>query len=444
LPEYSLDGLNDDRGCSFLTHGGYMKIEKKVLVGALKVLGKVSSPTLTKAMKRQVRFQGVDGTVIATMTGDSEVVALRLTAESEEDFDFSIQYMALREMVRTGGRVLDLQGETMTCPANAVVPSEAVEVDLPDNFTTLLRMATSVVDRFETRRVLQGINLSPEGITATDGKQLLHLPVAWSMKKKTTIPLPYALLMIHSKRPGKLYCWEDRFKIETGNFSWIGRSLGEYPNWRQVVPDHNSLDYQITLHETERVLEFLKTVPDFPPYHCIRIEITPNEVVIVPTDFPEMKFKTNADFIGTTPKTALMLNKDVLTRMLQQGYRIFRANSDGMMPVLAEGGLGKYVVMPIRLACPATVPVPCPNQSKHSVQEEPTMDEMNKKPEPEPVNAFDELNANVEDLRAKLKSLCEDSTVLVRKIKEAALQQKQKEREFVQAKRAIERIKMAI
>jgi hypothetical protein len=72
------------------------------------------------------------------------------------------------------------------------------------------------------------------------------------------------------------------------------------------------------------------------------------------------------------------------------------------------------------------------------------MDEMNKKPESEPANAFDELNANVEDLRAKLKSLCEDSTVLVRKIKEAALQQKQKEREFIQAKRAIKRIKMAI
>ena len=62
----------------------------------------------------------------------------------------------------------------------------------------------------------------------------------------------------------------------------------------------------------------------------------------------------------------------------------------------------------------------------------------------EPVNPMEELNLSIEDLRGKLKTLLDESALLARKVKEAVLQQKQREREFVQAKRAIERIKMAI
>ena len=60
------------------------------------------------------------------------------------------------------------------------------------------------------------------------------------------------------------------------------------------------------------------------------------------------------------------------------------------------------------------------------------------------VTPLDELNTNVEEFRNKLKLLLDESTVLIRKVKEVALQQKQKERDFIQAKRAIERIRMAI
>ena len=59
-------------------------------------------------------------------------------------------------------------------------------------------------------------------------------------------------------------------------------------------------------------------------------------------------------------------------------------------------------------------------------------------------NPLDELNANVEELRGKLKLLLDESGILIRKVKEVALIQKQKERDFLQARRAIERIRMAI
>ena len=59
-------------------------------------------------------------------------------------------------------------------------------------------------------------------------------------------------------------------------------------------------------------------------------------------------------------------------------------------------------------------------------------------------NPLDELGTAIEDFKLKIKAMFEESTVLSRKVKEVALIQKQKERDFIQARRAIERIRMAI
>ena len=59
-------------------------------------------------------------------------------------------------------------------------------------------------------------------------------------------------------------------------------------------------------------------------------------------------------------------------------------------------------------------------------------------------NPLDELGAAVEEFKLKIKAMFDESTALSRKVKEVALIQKQKERDFIQARRAIERIRMAI
>ena len=59
-------------------------------------------------------------------------------------------------------------------------------------------------------------------------------------------------------------------------------------------------------------------------------------------------------------------------------------------------------------------------------------------------NPLDELGTAIEDFKLKLKAMLDESSVLSRKVKEVALQHKQKERDFIQARRAIERIRMAI
>ena len=60
------------------------------------------------------------------------------------------------------------------------------------------------------------------------------------------------------------------------------------------------------------------------------------------------------------------------------------------------------------------------------------------------VNPLDELGTAIEEFKLKIKAMFDESTALSRKVKEVALVQKQKERDFIQARRAIERIRMAI
>ena len=62
----------------------------------------------------------------------------------------------------------------------------------------------------------------------------------------------------------------------------------------------------------------------------------------------------------------------------------------------------------------------------------------------ETLDPLEELNHGIDELRGKLKLLLDETGVLTRKVAEAVLRQKQKERDFILARRAIERIKMAI
>ncbi len=67
-------------------------------------------------------------------------------------------------------------------------------------------------------------------------------------------------------------------------------------------------------------------------------------------------------------------------------------------------------------------------------------------PKQEPENnlsTLDDLSASIEAFKQKLKASLDDaSALLARKVKDVQISQKQKERDFVQAKRALDRIRM--
>ena len=427
-----------------------MKIKKSVLADALKVLGKVVSQTSPVEVQRSVRFLGVGEQVWLTATDGVESVTVEVIGDAGEMEEFTGEYKALRELIRsTRGGEVEVTGKSLEWPELEEVPEEAVSVELPASFGELLALAAPVMDRDGARLILRGVNLSAEGITATNGKELLHLPWPLAVPEEVTLPFPLALLTAKPAAPGVLHLWNRRnerlFRIEIGGFLWQGKALsGKFPAWKQVIPSGNALDYSLEFFEPERVIEFLKTVPDSPPFHAVELNVVPGGVTVIPNNFPDMELRLKATVIGAQPRAVLALNKYILLRMLQQGYTKFRAHSDGRIPVIAEGGSGRYLAMPIHIL------------PKHQPEKEETkMENVENKvvstpvqtvaPNHEPeTNPLDELCNTIDTFRNKLKLALDESTLLMRKVKEVQLAQKQKERDFIQAKRAIERIRMAI
>ncbi len=430
-----------------------MKIKKSVLVDALKVLGKVVSQTSPEEVQRSIRFLGIGEQVWLTATDGVESVTVEVTGDAGEMEDFTVEYKALRELIRsTRGGEIEVTGKQLDWPEMEAVPDDAVTVELPPDFSKLLAQAAPVVNLREARLALRGINLSRDGITTTNGKELLNLPCPLKIPEDVTLPFPLALLTAQPEEAGMLHVWRCRnerlFRIVIGGFQWQGKVLpGNFPDWKQVIPADKTLDYQIEIHEPERIITFLKAVPDCPPFHAVELNVVPGGVAVVPNNFPDMELRLEATVIGAQPRAVLALNKYILLRMLQQGYTKFRAHSDGRIPVRAEGGSGRYIAMPIHI-------LPKHQPEKETNKMENIENKMvsapmqtvvrNPEPVPEAVDPMEELNHGIDELRGRLKLLLDETGVLTRKVKEAVLKQKQKERDFILAKRAIERIKMAI
>ena len=421
-----------------------MRIEKKTLNDALRVLGKVVCQTSPVELYRSVRFVGDENGVLAMVTDGVETVSVAVEAFTETEIDFCVSFKELKDLVRMGrSETIELTGKFIEFPELEEPSADAVSAILPVNFGELLVQAALVVDRSNYRRVLQGINLSNAGVTATNGKQLLHLPCVLSLAKDVTIPFPSALLAAKTSEMGTLQVWNNRFQIEIGNFKWHGKLLeGQYPNWRGVIPSPESHDYSITLHEPEKVLNWIKMIPSQKTTNGIELNVMPDgSVTLVSCIQSDFELNTSATVTGVRPRAVLMLDREIILRMLLQGYTTFKAHSDGLVPVIASGGAGQYIAMPIRTI--KTNPSQPENKENKEMETENTnvVEQQNAAPV---VNPLDELGTAIENFKLKIKAMFDESMVLSRKVKEVALIQKQKERDFIHARRAIERIRMAI
>ena len=419
-----------------------MRIEKKTLNDALRVLGKVVCQTSPVELYRSIRFVGDADGVMAMATDGVEVVSVILDAFAESEIDFCVPFKDLKDQVRMGrSETLDLTGTFIEFPATEEPAADAMSAILPVSFAELLAQAAPIVDRTGYRRVLHGINLSNAGITVTDGKQLLHLPCVLSLAKDVTIPFPSALLAAKTSEMGTIQVWDNLFQIEIGNFSWHGKLLeGQYPNWRGVIPSPESHDYSITLHDPEKVIAWVKMIPSQKTTNGIELNVMPDgSVTLVSCIQPNFELNTSATVTGVHPRAVLTLDRKIILRMLLQGYTTFKAHSDGLVPVIASGGAGQYIAMPIRTI--NKNPIQPKQEEKKMEIENNVVEQQNAAPV---VNPLDELGTAIEDFKLKIKAMFEESTVLSRKVKEVALIQKQKERDFIQARRAIERIRMAI
>ena len=109
----------------------------------------------------------------------------------------------------------------------------------------------------------------------------------------------------------------------------------------------------LSLTDVETVINWLKLVPPCKEPNGIEFNVTPHGLKLISCRNPHFEFTTHAEVVGAEPRAVLTLDREIILRMLMQGYTILQANSDCALPVLASGGSGQYIAMPIR-----TIPKP--------------------------------------------------------------------------------------
>ena len=149
-----------------------MRVEKRVLNDALRVLGKVVCQTSPVELYRSVRFVGDENGIRAMATDGVETVSVAVDAFAESEIDFGVPFKELKDLIRMGrSETIELTGKFIEFPDLEEPSADAISAMLPVNFGELLTQAAPIVDRTGYRRILHGINLSNAGVTVTDGKQ---------------------------------------------------------------------------------------------------------------------------------------------------------------------------------------------------------------------------------------------------------------------------------
>ena len=449
-----------------------MQIEvlKNELAGALSALGKLVVRTAPVELFRSLLIEGKGNTVAFQTTSIDETITCTIPAEGAGEFRVIVNFDEFRTVSRYSRnksvvlayedgkfavdncamRTLDIEW-----PAEHVEEKRFVEAELPSNFIGgYLAVAAPIVDRNGYRQVLRGIHLCKYGVVVTNGKELLHIDLPLPIED-LTIPFPHALLATKCEDAGRVVTWCEKesryFRFEFGKWRWFGRALvGNYPDWRRVIPEQNSLIHTVNfdVDRAKQLAAFLKSVPDNLPNNPIVLSMSKESTLHVVSDCG-MQIDIPASFLTYWGDLKLTVNKNLLLRLLSEGHhRLAIANSSA--PFIATGGIGRYIAMPLASHNQVV-------QNQTQPKEEKTMNENSipnvtaplqpvvKTTTPEvPTNPLDDLAAAIDEFKARLRAMFDESTLLSRKVKEVALANKQKERDFVQAKRALERIRMAI
>jgi len=474
-------------------------LNKTELVGALAALGKLVCRSSPIPVYRAVQIEASSNALFFRTHSMTEEIELRASTEISDVFKIAVDFDFFRSLVRNcrnKNLSFDFKDEKLHVDDVPLAPIEGewptaeepqgnsvTTSPLPETFVEVLNRAAPQVNLDDPKSILNGINLSRDGITATNAKELFNFPYKFDLDE-LTLPFPLALMATKTTGEGNITVWSNdlyvMFTVRIGKWRWTARALpGAYPNWKRVMPDSKALKHYVsfTVEYADRLKFFLKSVADAIPSNGIKL-YRDSVGFLTLRDGDGHEFSIPAEFDSSWGDFALTIKKDILLHLLSKGHTRIEF-SDALCPFVASGGVGQYVAMPMRMqkterqTQEATAQQPAP-QEQHAEntqtaphhKESTTINTTNPKekstmidtntithtvsapmqtvtPNNEPANPLDELTANIEAMKAKLKAMFDEAATMSRKVREVAIAQRQKEREYIQTKRTIERIRTA-
>ena len=282
------------------------------------------------------------------------------------------------------------------------------------------------------------------------------------------------------------------FAIVGEEFKYFAKAIdGTYPNYHQVLDASSGGDVTFTLTPagSERLLAFLKEDKNDAFFdltvHTDRIELQ-----------HEYDITRNGTFGAVSRSTNLpcrvRLNTCYLRQFLKMGFMSMSLSSKSSSPLVSTSGVGKYLFMPCgsahsnsvsaptqttaAVSTPTTSPKPSvntatvSNTTNNKPIQTPTNNQKEKttmtqatttpttirptatfnsptptvNPATSPVNPLDETLASIAAMREQLTNLENRLLEAGRKIKAALVEQRLKERQYADAVRKLEKIRLAV
>lgn len=435
-----------------------------------------------------------------TLDGQETGSVLQLDLPAEEaavPLDATVSRAALRQSLARAGQTVTLEangsavavsseGKAITDlavladnppPELAAMPKGTTTLTLPTNFGSMFLRAASCASDDPSRPALRGVQLSPEGVTATDGKQLFHLPLPLQLTAPAILPASKQLSKLAaSSRWVALSLWrtkenKPRFRLTGEDFIHEGNAIdAPYPNWRSIVPPdtHYDMEAKFPAITAKAICDFAK-------------ELKRNTQCAVTFSGNFVHFDSMEGARSLTARAEcssyckIHLDLAYLAQLLRLGHDGIRLSSTGRLPLMGVGGQGIYIFMPLGApaASAASAPsAPQPSQSTQTVpsnntQTVPTQTNPQEKshmsiaPAPMPTapavskpaanpsplvsqDPAERLAALISEMRTNLTNLENQMAEAQRKLREIAVSQKAKERQYADAVRKLERIRLAV
>jgi DNA polymerase III sliding clamp (beta) subunit (PCNA family) len=249
-------------------------------------------------------------------------------------------------------------------PDIPTVKADAVPIN--EDIRSSLMEAFQCASVDETRLILNGAYLDVTGkqghyVVATDGRHLYS-------SNSFTLGLHDSLLIPDHKFLGwkefnndgewQLRVEKEMFQVSGRRWSFISRTVeGNYPNWKQVVPDENQ--YKTSISLTDAAIEtILALVPKIPCHDVmnnpIGIIVEGKKLMLRGRGANDSKW-TNLDVEVATVKgkpVMVFINRHFLTKALTFGMSTIEI-IDPMTPLKFSTGGKQLIVMPIRATEPA-------------------------------------------------------------------------------------------
>jgi len=503
-------------------------VNKNSLASALTALGKLVSRTSLIKAYQGIEIEGKTNYLFFRTRNVTEQIEFQLFADLEDDFPaILVEFEQFRQMVRNSkNKTLKLEidcGEVFIddvmlapikghFPQKEQIPDQDITVtELPADTLSALSLLAPITDKGkDVRKVLGGINISEDGFTASNGKELSNIPVHLGTTGSVTIPFPLALLATKAfGDSGRLCTWQKdedtHFELTLGAWTWQAKALkGNYPNWKRVVPERTAATHYVSFQDdrAERLQRYLKSIPDDKEHNnavkLSRLPEVPDNLHLESSN--GMLFSILAEFDPTWNDLSFCVRKEFLLRLLDAGHRKIELN-DAYGPIVGTGGTGEYIAMPIITKRPQAQteqspeeatsaqtdvkpeiqteqnePQPIPESMESATEQIPPHPQENEPqttianttsnkenrimnenttihtvsaptqtftPNNDPANPIDELTTKIEAMKTALKEMFDEAAAMSRKVREVALSQRQKEREYQQAKRTLDRVRVA-